>query len=418
MVTRLRLAFVPIACGFALASVVACSSDTTATAGASPALGEPPESSGGSSADARSEPDARAPATKDAGANGDADAATPTPPAPTALSASIVRSSGQPFAIANGVLYRLDVASHLLYAGDIDSPATDHVLSDVGPIAAPSSPPRMVVTSTHVVLAGDITSSFASQIRRVPIAGGTTETVTLPGSGIQNYLAVGGNAVFSSVQSGQTFRIDRLASGSTAFSPWFTSTFVAGPENDVVDTLAFAIGVGTTFYGVHLNDGPYVGNAADQTFDLLGGQAWDALGLGTVAGANIPAYAVARRGDEIDVVRRDPSCNPSGTKVPAVLSTWDLDKVTQPKVTPIADGAADLVAGTVRVFFQSWCDGTVTSIDPITLASSTYARPRNNPVPGFPANDVYDWQLRWPLAVDGGFVYFLHENTLRRTAKL
>jgi hypothetical protein len=35
-----------------------------------------------------------------------------------------------------------------------------------------------------------------------------------------------------------------------------------------------------------------------------------------------------------------------------------------------------------------------------------------------PANDVYDWQFRWPIAVDSGFVCFVHENTLRLTAKL
>lgn len=402
-----------------LAMISACATDK-ADHGVAPSGTDSPSDTQPDGAEDKTAPPSATVGNPDGGASDAGKTPDASPPAATPMAASIVRSNGWPFTIANGILYRLDVTNHKLYAGDVDDPTTDHVLSDVGALGAIDIAPLMVVTSTHVVLSRGTMSASADEIRRVPIAGGATTTLSFSSAASPwNRLGVNGtDAVFGAKLPVAGFRIDRLAANTATWSPWFTSTHVDGPSNDVVDTFAFAMDSGTTFYGVHLYNGPYVGNAANQSYTFLGAASWDSMKLGAVAGANVPLFEVARRGNRLDVLQRDPRCNALAPVVPAKVSTWDLDKIAAPTAVDIPAGAHAMVAGSSRVFVESWCDGTVTSIDPSTGASSNYARPRINPVPSYPANDVYDWQFRWPLAVDGGWVYFLHMDTLRRTPKL
>src|SRR5690348_14758665 len=68
----------------------------------------------------------------------------------SALTQDVVRASGDPFALRDGVLYRLDLARNELVAGPVDDPSGDHDLAAVPPsYLSAQYHPRLVATSTH-----------------------------------------------------------------------------------------------------------------------------------------------------------------------------------------------------------------------------------------------------------------------------
>jgi hypothetical protein len=201
-------------------------------------------------------------------------------------------------------------------------------------------------------------------------------------------------------------KIERLSPVSTQWSTYFAPT-TGSTTHD------FAFDPAGSLYGLDEFGGLYSANVATQTYSYVDSKAWKALKM-TPGAAVTQHYEIVATGQALYGLKRS-ECS---TQAPMTkVAIFDRTNATAPKAIDLPDGGGDLVVGSTELTVQSWCDGTVTRVDPSTGGRAYYARPRVNPNPQFPQYDLDEWQFRWPLGADGNFVYFLHGKTIRRVPR-